>query len=134
MTTGQYSVLSSIPDTACARGKIASTYGQNLYLSDVSEDEVGAAFVGRKRRSRHIKAPTFANDYLEITYDCTEEYITVKEDVLTYRRLPGVLAVSLRMRNESSQKQILARNKAMEYANGCTSNQYDSIPDTKTPQ
>ena len=62
------------------------------------------------------------------------KYITVKEDVLTYRRLPGVLAVSLRIRNESSQNQILARNKAMNYANGWTSNQYDSIPDTKNPQ
>ena len=78
----QVSVLSSLPDAACARGKVSATYGQNLYLSDVSDDEVGAAFVGRKRRSCHIKAPTFAEDFMEILYDCTEVYITVQRTLL----------------------------------------------------
>ena len=64
-TIGQYSVLKSIPDTACARGRVEKVYGKDLYLSDVSGDEVGVAFTGRRRRSsRHIKAPTFAADYL----------------------------------------------------------------------
>ena len=134
-TVGQYSVLKSVPDTACARGKVARVYGRDLYLSDVSGDEVGTAFSGRRRRgSRHIKAPTFAPEYLEILYDCTEEYIMVKEDVLTYRRIQAILAVSIRMRNESSQKHIISRNKAMHYEKGWTSSQYDSIPDTKNPQ
>ena len=71
---------------------------------------------------------------MEILYDCTEVYITVSEDVITYRRIPGIIAVSLRMRNDSSQKHILARNKAMNRAFGWTSSQYDAIPDTKNPQ
>ena len=128
------SVLSSLPDSACARGKVSATYGHNSYLSDISDDEVGAAFVGRKRRSSHIKAPTFAEEFMEILYDCTEVYITVSEDVITYHRIPDILAASLRMRNDSSQKHTLARNKAMNRAYGWTSSQYDSIPDTKNPQ
>ena len=123
-----------MPDSACARGKCPATYGQNLYLSDVSDDEIGTAFGGRKRRSGHIRAPTFADQFMEITHDCTEEYITVSADVVTYKPVPGVIAVSLRMRNDSSQKDILARNKARHRACGWTSSQYDAIPDTKNPQ
>ena len=101
----QVSVLTTLPDSACARGTVSATYGQNLYISDVSDDEVGAAFVGRKRRSRHIRAPAFADQFMEIIYDCTEDYITVSEDVITYRQLPGIIAVSLRMRNDSFLKE-----------------------------
>ena len=71
----QVSTLTTQSESACARGKVSTTCGQNLYLSDVSHDEVGTAFVGRKRRSFHIRAPTFADQFMEIRYDCTEEYI-----------------------------------------------------------
>ena len=59
--------LTTLPDSACARGRIQTEYGQNLYLSDVSDDEIGTAFVGKKRRSRHIRSPTFAAN-LRLSY------------------------------------------------------------------
>ena len=130
----QVSKLTTLPDVACARGKCPSTYGQNLYLRDVSDDEVETAFVGRRRRSGHIRAPTFAEHFMEITYDCIEEYITVSADVVAYKPVPGILAVSYRTRNDSSQKDIIVRNKARNRAFGWTSSQYDVIPDTKNPQ
>ena len=60
--------LATLPDSACARGKNQTEYGQNLYISDVSDDEIGTAFVGRKRRSRHIRSPTFAEQFTLIIY------------------------------------------------------------------
>ena len=99
----QVSTLTTLPDSACARGKVSINYGQNMYLSDVSDDEIGTAFVGRKRRSCHIRAPTFADQFMEIRYGCTEEYITVSADVIAYKPIPGILAASCRMRNDSSQ-------------------------------
>ena len=128
------STLTTLPNSACSRGKVSTNYGQNLYLSDVSDDEVGTAIVGRKRRSNHIRSPTFADQFTPIIYDCTEEYITVKADVVSKKPVPNIIAVSIRTKNDSSQRDILARNRAQNSAFGWTSSQYDSVPDTKNPQ
>ena len=52
----QVSTLTTQSETACARGRVSAVDGQGLYVSDVSDDEVGTALASRKRRSGHIRA------------------------------------------------------------------------------
>ena len=88
------SILTTLSGTACPRGGVSVTYGPDLYLSDVSDDELGTALASNKRRSGHIRAPTFADHVMVIQYDVDEKVLIDKQcDVISNKLVALGVAV-----------------------------------------
>ena len=121
--------------TACPRGGVSVQYGQDMYLSDVSDDEIGTSLLSKSCRTSHIRASTFADNVMVIHYDVNEDVlISTKWDVISNKTVAPCMAVSEHTKNDSSQQNILGRNIAQNRTMSWANSQYDSILDTKQPQ